>query len=812
MAIRAIEIYIVQPKEATNLITNPSFETVTTGYTALQSSLARSATYQRRGVYSLDLSPNTGQIAGVYYSVALTAGLSYTFSCDVKDVAGQTFNLYFADTSGNAQGTPTTWTGDGYWKRKAVTWTAASTTTYRLYLTRSAVASTSHYYTDGWQCEAGAESTYFDGDCKGWHRTRVDYYWNGVPHASTSFRSGKTRSGGTMLRLRDYVNLIGTIGLGMAVVANNAVPTGGGGSYYTGTSVQNRPIDLAVQFLDNAGYSGVAANRAAIVNAIKPDNVPTNEPLTLLYQLEDSSGNPAGDMLKIHAHYSGGLEQNTTGNFAQVEDKTSISFITFMPFLSSDGTQATALGYQTSVSDFANIGYRDTDGTWKAMGTGMNGMVLATVAGPDGALYAAGAFTAAGGVANTAYIAKWNGTAWSALGSGANGIVWTLAVGPDGALYAGGEFTQMGGVANTARIAKWDGSAWSALGTGTNGTVDTLAFGRNGRLYAGGSFTLAGGVANTVRIAKWDIGPGGTWSALGTGMDNMVDTLAVGMDGSVYAGGQFTLAGGVTVSRIAKWNGSAWSTLGTGTNDTVHALAIGADGTLYAGGAFTQADGRAAGYIAKWDGASWATMGDGLDSSVWTLTIGTDGALYAGGEFNTAGGVPIPDHMALWRNGIWNQLDVDVQDSSAYVYAMTFDLAGRLYLGGSWSGTTALSATVTVPNVSGGAAHPVVKFAGPGTLWQLKNYTTGKTIYFNNLTLLAGETAILDLRPGRISFKSSWNARPNLLPYIAPGTDYEFPLLGGANNVSAYMTGTTAASGIVMEWEPLYWSVDGAAR
>ena len=51
-------------------------------------------------------------------------------------------------------------------------------------------------------------------------------------------------------------------------------------------------------------------------------------------------------------------------------------------------------------------------------------------------------------------------------------------------------------------------------------------------------------------------------------------------------GGDFTWAGGVGASRIAKWNGSAWSALGSGMNDRVSALAV--SGTnVYAGGDFT---------------------------------------------------------------------------------------------------------------------------------------------------------------------------------------------------------------------------------
>ena len=113
-------------------------------------------------------------------------------------------------------------------------------------------------------------------------------------------------------------------------------------------------------------------------------------------------------------------------------------------------------------------------------------------------------------------------------------------------------------------------------------------------------------------------------------------------DGSgpaLYAGGQFTTAGGVAANRIAKWNGSSWSPLGSGMNDgygvSVIALTVFDDGSgpaLYAGGYFTTAGGVAANYIAKWNGSSWSALGSGMNGGVVALTAFDDGsgpALYA---------------------------------------------------------------------------------------------------------------------------------------------------------------------------------------
>lgn len=165
------------------------------------------------------------------------------------------------------------------------------------------------------------------------------------------------------------------------------------------------------------------------------------------------------------------------------------------------------------------------------------------------------------------------------------------------------------------------------------------------KLYAGGQFTTAGGV-DAGGIARWD---GAAWSPLGEGVWGSVNALTVFDDGSgpaLYAGGTFTLAGGNPAPRIAKWDGSTWSALSDGpSHGAVNALAVFDDGSgpaLYVGGSFLHFNDMSFSNIARWDGASWSAVGDdGVNDEVRSLAVYDDGlgggpALYVGGRFIVA--------------------------------------------------------------------------------------------------------------------------------------------------------------------------------
>ncbi len=330
---------------------------------------------------------------------------------------------------------------------------------------------------------------------------------------------------------------------------------------------------------------------------------------------------------------------------------------------------------------------------WEAMGGGMNDRIICLTTHDDGtgdALYAGGTFTAAGGW-DASYLARWDGCGWRPVDGNLDSWVVAMQSFDDGsgdALYACGFFTTADGIP-VGGIAKWDGLQWSDLDGGMNlGGVRTLAVfddGTGPALYAGGDFSTAGGVPAS-NIAKWD---GSSWSPLGSGVaggSGGVYNLHVYDDGSgpgLYAGGWFETAGGITTNGIAKWDGSSWSALGAGVGVLGGEAVIwfetfddGIGDALYVGGEFTSMNGQPATGLAKWDGSAWTNFTDLADVDrqvVWGMTTLGD-SLYVSGQFDSADNITV-GNIARWDGSTWSPVG-DGMDS--FVEAVTtFNDGGR---------------------------------------------------------------------------------------------------------------------------------------
>ena len=272
---------------------------------------------------------------------------------------------------------------------------------------------------------------------------------------------------------------------------------------------------------------------------------------------------------------------------------------------------------------------------------------------------------------------------WSSVGNGTNDNLRSI-ISNSTDLYVVGNFTIAGSVAAN-RIAKWDGVNWAALGTGmttgpiSNFYVYTLAF-YNNDVYAGGNFTTAGG--NSISyLAKWN---GTNWSSVGSDPNGIVWTMVV-HNNELYVAGAFTSIGGISANNIAKWNGSSWVALGGGlTGGAVRITALKIfNGDLYAGGVFTTAGSVSANHIAKWDGANWSAVGTGFTLSgtpgVASLAV-YNSELYAGGYITGAGSTTI-NSIAKWNGTTWSAVGTGM---NSIVNALEV-FNGELYAGGNFS-------------------------------------------------------------------------------------------------------------------------------
>jgi hypothetical protein len=387
--------------------------------------------------------------------------------------------------------------------------------------------------------------------------------------------------------------------------------------------------------------------------------------------------------------------------------------------LAVSGSTVYAGGYLlTAGGNPANYIAQWNGSDWSALGSaGPNGEVSA-VAVSGGTLYAGGLFTMAGTNA-VSNIAQWNGSSWSALGPGVSEVgsdyygpvVLALAV-SGGMLYAGGEF-YMAGTNEVNFIAQWNGSNWSPLGPGLTGPVNALVV-SGGTLYAGGEFEYDGNNDELDFIAQWD---GTNWSPLGSGMNDFVYALAVSGN-KLYAGGEFTTAGAAAANAIAQWNGSSWSALGLGMSGgelpfqgdvltSVAALVV-SGSTLYAGGDFTQAGGIYATNIAQWNGSRWSPLGSGMNGVVDALAV-SGSTLYAGGSFYMEGADTNANYIAQWNGNSWSSLGSGVGGGEGdYVSALAVS-GSTLYAGGLFTtaGTNA-SYYAAMANLAGTQASPAI--------------------------------------------------------------------------------------------------------
>lgn len=761
---------------------------------------------------------NTTYVASVYVKVA--AGLSSaTLYITLREL--DVSSALIGDTNSAAVVVNA---GDDWIRLSVSRAFGASGVRARVYV-RTNVTQARTFLVDAAQLEAGSSATTYldgDGDYSG------GYAWIGTRHASISTRAGWVRGGGAIVDLDTLGYGVEEVsGAGLPTINHLAIPYGAvpGQSFQRNTiGARNFKLKLWVK---GATLPALHAARAAFINAIKVDAVYPQQPLTLQY-----SGGAKLLEIKCHALSYG------NDPFAALTSGGDLILVADNPFWRVPGNSTVNISPLLTLADATGIVMRSSTGIWSAMAGGINvgaGAAFCGCIGPDGKIYIGGGFAAVynGAGASSSLtvnnIAVYDPTTgqWAALNGGVNGTVRALAFDAAGTLYAAGSFSTANGATATSTkyFAKWNGSAWSAVlnyssvGGGSTG-VYAMHIGADGWIYLGGNFTNWDGIAAADYIVRYSV-VGAAYGAMGTGTNGLVLALAVDRTNTyLYAGGQFTTAGGVaSTAYIARWNlrTVAWESLGgTAVNLDVEKIVVDNSNYVYATGYFT----TPAAFIARYNGRDWVAMSTGLSGLVAgqlsgnTLAVDAlDGSIIVGGQFTTAGGVNVTDSLARWTGSVWQPLEIDLP-TDPFVQAIISGLNGVLILAhGSVGSATIPGSTQTLQNgassSAAAAAKPVIRLTGPGAIEQIYCFTTLLGIFFNGLTLQAGEVLTINLTGNRVQVTSTW--RGNCIGYVASGSDLvNWHIPPGISTVWVkFATGTTTgATEASIAFVENYWSYD----
>jgi hypothetical protein len=819
---------VVMPVGKTNLITNPSFELGSTGWSAYgpagSAVVGTTADLQTFGAWSGSIATQStsGTAGAVSPSFVCSNGSAYTVSLYMRGKAAVGYLIGVGDSSGNTLVGSTTFTqpgGQGTWQRYSFSFTepAGATRAVVVRKTSDPTGSPNAFYIDGVQVEQGSITTYLDGDQDG-------CTWNASPHISSSYRSDQTRAGGSVIALADIGMFVDdATGIGMPPLENSyqsyAILDG---AQFQRTRAGVRTFTLGASPLSGTSWQDLHTQRRTLINAFKIDSVNQQQPIRFWYI-------GAGGTVQIDAVLDAGLEMGQASGF---NEALGVRFLAFDPYWESTTQQGTTLAPRTNIGSVLFAAYRDPVGRWGTLGangSAFDNFVNAILPASNGLVYFAGNFGSAGGT-RTRFVAQYDPST-NTFGSLSGGTIsptggaalTCMTETAPGSILIGGNISQVGGTTANG-IVRYNtvlGQFGTLNGGGMNGggsQVYGISFNRYDNLfYIASSSNLAAGTT---------IGSVATYNAatdrfgtLRTGVAGG-PTLAVaaGLDGKVYFAGQQTTADGTTANSISFYDAVAarWGTMQTGLQAGGVGFAIGnvvgvaANGKVYVGGQFGSAGGGSAQNFAVWNGVSFAGFGSGLGiagQAVQGLLPLPSGDVLIAGLLNYADTLKSPGPAVRLLQTTFTPFELA---ASFTMYSIAQAKNGTIYTGHSAAaGSVMTGAVAAVVNSGMAQVYPTIRIrnntsSGTARLYQLLNATTNDGIFFN-IALQPNETATLQLAPGTRSFTSS--LRGNIFGNIIPGSNLAtWRLLPGTNYINTFADSDNLQTSIF--WSPRHWSAD----
>ena len=841
---------VILPAERTNLIVNPSFEFGTANWTTLgASSLGSVSGTSVAGAWGMRINGqgagSLGNDTGAVYGTAngLDTNGTYYLSAYVYTTGG-TVALYAGTDNAVAGGTyaGVSGTQSGWFRLVTPRFSPTGGSVFPKVVAYG-TAMTGTIYVDAVQLEKGTvESTYIDGD-------QIDCTWDGLQHASTSKRRRDTRTGGVAVRLDDLGFTVDTspgIGAPPFTTVSQSYAQLDGGEFQRQRKGERR--FTLTSLVDGTSWADLHYQRRRLIEALRIENTPTQQPLRLLYA-------GAGGTVAIDAVWDGGVQFGADGqSFAE---GIVASFTAYDPDWQDPLQQGTTLADYREFVRETELVYRDPMGYWDNVitpdvGTTIADNALTAITSLDGGTLYAGVdqlrlmdFTLASN-----RIAYYSGSTWGTIGNGTvNGQIYAMAWDLERRnLLFGGNFTNVAGT-RSGQLAFWNPTTntfgtvgWIGTGTGlfVGGGIDAqvraiLPY-SPGTYYIGGHFHRINGqlLGSNWNIIRWN-GQLGGWSAL----------PPVSAAGTGFIDNQFFLGGGsfpgiVTTLKPFDRNrifvGALANVLrgyGTGINAALYDLR-GTWGTvpgfrvsmltftdpyfvdsyrtldrkmLFS---YTGSSNLGAG-ILNIQGLTATTLGT-INSNIAIRAIAPDADTVAwiGGQAMQINNVTLYTNLSVVRTNGYDYIppdciyDDDLRSIHASSNGTTYFIADEL------NAESRAASLGTIRNTGMSNVYPTLRLrntstTGTANILQWANMTTKEYAWFA-LSLLPGETATLTTGPGRVAFQSTY--RGDILSTIVGGSKLaSWKLLPGENIVSFLADSTDVVAD--MFWNPRHHSADG---
>lgn len=441
----------------------------------------------------------------------------------------------------------------------------------------------------------------------------------------------------------------------IAVLSTGKIIVGGEFILYNSTKSRNRIVALNSDGTEDASFYG---NLGTAFNGRSSILVPDASDRIII-------GGSFQFLNSVIKNYLVRLNPDGTDSFIAITNHKAFGSIVNAILIQSDDKIIVAGGYNNYNGFLRNYLVRlnsdltEDSAFYGNMGTAFSSTVLSAAIGPDGKIFTGGSFSLFNSKVRFYF------TALNSNGSeyltdivnfkGINSNTNSAFIQPDNKIVLGGQFTTFNDLTRNRLIrlnenGTEDTSFYANLGTGFDAVVNAIGLQSDGKIVVAGNFTTVNGISRSrlVRLNSDGTEDTAFGTALGTGFNGAILTLAIQSDGKILVGGQFTTFNGVARNRILRLNSNGTvdtafsSNVGSGgAASDVRAIVIQQDGKIIIGGAFTSFGGGTRNRIVRlnsdgtYDAAFNAATGTAANNTVFGIAVQPDGKIVVVGQFTT---------------------------------------------------------------------------------------------------------------------------------------------------------------------------------